>query len=887
MDLSPPPPPTEPTVHDGGGEPYVPIELYRSCMVRTWGILYYLFGLAWVFRALRLDDAAAERVRLAADQGPVVYVLRSRSLLDYLALNEVLRRRRLPLAEYSMAISMTPWMPFWEGLRLVRDKLKWIVRHGRPPSPIDVGYLGRTIASGKNAAVFLRPRMRWRDFFSPPAWPDPTPTLLDAQRESARPVRLVPVVVLWRRRPEQAGSITLKALIGAEDEGRWLWKLLGVATGVREARVQIGEPVNLQEYQSRTAELPPATQARQLRVLLRRFLWREAQLVRGPAIRSPRLTRRRVLGSPRVTRLIEQEALATRRPISAVQTEVLKVYDRMAARFSYTVVRLARRPAVWLFSRVYDGFDVPAEDVEQVRAAMRDGVCVLVPCHKSHVDYIVLSTVLHENDLVMPHVIAGDNLSFFPLGWLLRRFGAVFIKRSFTGERIFPTVFQSYLTTLFRDGQTVEFFIEGGRSRTGKLLPPKLGVLGATVDAGLEARLGRGSLGEVTYLPVAITYEQLAEEGPYARELSGAGKRPESAADLLRALKVLGRRQGRVHLRIGEPLPLSGFITEQGEPWEDLGRERRREALRVLGERLMHRINTKLVVTPTGLVSMALLAQRRPALPLAELHDRVARLHSLLVAAGAEPSGRLQSFDRARDEALAQLRQKGLIEIIDGPEPVLRLIPERRVILDVYKNGALHFLVPASLLAAELRARKAEAFTATSLRDSLRLQLFLLRYELITDPAADERSLEAEGLRLLTEAGAIVSDPEAGEGAYRVVSPERVGELAELTHPLLESLYLTARALLRLDGRDLDERALEREVLKIGRQYLAVQDVRRPEAVSAANIKNGLKAYAEDGVLRFRHGGGVSVNPEAALRSVEELRRLMALPPAGVDALTA
>jgi glycerol-3-phosphate O-acyltransferase len=400
--------------------------------------------------------------------------------------------------------------------------------------------------------------------------------------------------------------------------------------------------------------------------------------------------------------------------------------------------------------------------------------------------------------------------------------------------------------------------------------------------------LGRGSLGEVTYLPVAITYEQLAEEGPYARELSGAGKRPESAADLLRALKVLGRRQGRVHLRIGEPLPLSGFITEQGEPWEDLGRERRREALRVLGERLMHRINTKLVVTPTGLVSMALLAQRRPALPLAELHDRVARLHSLLVAAGAEPSGRLQSFDRARDEALAQLRQKGLIEIIDGPEPVLRLIPERRVILDVYKNGALHFLVPASLLAAELRARKAEQPSPPHpCGTRLRLQLFLLRYELITDPAADERSLEAEGLRLLTEAGAIVSDPEAGEGAYRVVSPERVGELAELTHPLLESLYLTARALLRLDGRDLDERALEREVLKIGRQYLAVQDVRRPEAVSAANIKNGLKAYAEDGVLRFRHGGGVSVNPEAALRSVEELRRLMALPPAGVDALTA
>lgn len=219
--------------------PYVPLSLYRSCMVRAWGFLWYLTLLYWVMKRLRLDDASAERVRQAAERGPVVYVLHTRSLLDYLALNEVLRRRRLPLADYGMGISMTPWMPLLEAVALMKDKIAWFFRHGRLPNPVDVGWLARRVAEGGNAAVFLRPRVGWREFFAPPPWPDGVAAVLEGQRAGRRPVQLLPVVVHWSRDPGRAWSPTLRALLRSEDDVGALPRLLGVLTGARQGVVQV------------------------------------------------------------------------------------------------------------------------------------------------------------------------------------------------------------------------------------------------------------------------------------------------------------------------------------------------------------------------------------------------------------------------------------------------------------------------------------------------------------------------------------------------------------------------------------------------------------------------------------------------------------------------
>ncbi|MCB9741683.1 MAG: 1-acyl-sn-glycerol-3-phosphate acyltransferase [Alphaproteobacteria bacterium] len=850
--------------------PYVPVELYRSAMVRQWGFVYYL--LFWFFfRKLKLVEPSGERVRLAANQGPVVYVLRTRSLLDYLALNEVLRANRLPLADYGMAIMMTWYMPFIEAVKLLRDKLAWFFRNGRLPNAVDVGWLSRLVAGGDHAAVFLRPRMRWRDFFQEPPWPDPVPALLEAQQRCARPVQLLPVVVIWNREPERARSSTLRALLGADENAGVFAKLLEVALGHRHALVQVGEAVDLAEYQERYADEDTERRSRRLSLLLRRYLWRERQVVRGPMVEGPRATRRAVLGSARVRRLIEDEALATQRSIASVSTQVLKEYDRMAARFSYRLVSLLAPVSPWFRESVYQGVDMRPEDLEAVRQAQRQGVCVLVPSHKSHVDYVLLSMMLHDNDIVIPHIIAGDNLSFFPMGPLLRRLGAVFIKRSFSGERVFPTLFQAYLSYLFRKGYTVEFFIEGGRSRTGKLLPPKLGVLGMTVESGIETRVGR-SLGEVTWLPVSITYERVPEEGPYARELAGREKEPEDFGAFLRALRILVRRQGRVFVRAGEPLQLSRFLEEQGAPWDELPRDDQREALRGLAERISHRINKGVVVVPTGLVALALMAHPRPGVPALALGERVRRFRDLMVSAGAELSLRAMDPEKALEVALKRFKGMKAIEALSGAEDtVYRIEADKRVTLDLYKNGVLHFLLSGSLVAAAIRARGEDQFAPEDLREDLRFQLFLLRDEFISNPSMDEVDWESRGLAQLELAGAIVAD----EAGWRVLDRARVAELAELTRNFLEGYYGALRAVVQLKDQDMSEKDRVKRMLAVGRQLLAMEELRRAESVSSVLYKNALRTFQEDGLVRPRAGGGLTVDGESARATVASLRRLM------------
>jgi len=849
-------------------------------MLRRFGPLFYLLGFWFFFRRLKMTDPSAERVRLAASRGPVVYILRTRSRADYLALNEVLRRRRLPLASFGNAVSTLPFMPLYEAARRYLQRGMATLRRGRLPEPIGSGFLTHLVASGSHAAIFLRHPSDWRDLIRRPDRPDPMAALLQAQALSPRPIQLLPVVVVWRRAPERALHETTRALLGTEGDPGNLGKLMGMAFGHRSAMVQIGEPVDLAEYSARFFEEPQRRQAKRLRLLMRRYCYREQQLVRGPRLKSPRWTRRLVLGSARVRALVDAQVEETGRRREVVRQQIEKTYDHMAARFTYPAVMVARHVARQLLDRIYSGVDIREDDVEAIRQAQREGTCVLVPSHKSHVDYLLLSTVLDARDLMIPHIVAGENLSFFPVGALFRRLGAFFIRRSFRDDPVFPTLFQSYLTHLFRDGYTVEFFIEGGRSRTGKLLPAKLGVLGYTVEAGLEARVGR-SLDEVSWLPVAITYEQVAEEGPYARELAGEEKKAESLAEVVRAGGILSKRFGRVYVRCGPPVRLSALLESLDRPWEEMDRGHRREALHRLGEQIMHAIGQGMVVLPTGLVSMALLAQSEPSVDAGALAARVERFRALLERAGAEPSHSLAHPGAAAREALGRFLRNKLVEkVVDplGETTSFKVVADRRVTLEYYKNTILHFAALPSLVAAQLRAAAAAsrapvALTAQDLLPDFRFQLFLLRFEFTFDPSLDESAHLERALDALAAYGAI---RRGSEGAALVEDLPRLSEVAELTLNFLESYYAALRGLQVLQARDLDMKQLAGELQGVARQLLAVQDISRPEATSLANLKNAARAFREEQLFQLRSGGaGLEIDAVAQAEYLGRLRRLI------------
>jgi len=822
-------------------------------MLPVQGPLYWLSGLPLFFRRLRMEDHSAERVRRAAERGPIVYALHTRSHVDWLALKSVLSERRLPLPAFTADFDARRWFPFGMLSRLFG---------GADPGGPEL--LPNFVASGQATCVFMGTPWDVRELIglAPPV-DDVVPHLVAAQARSERPIQVLPVVVIWDRSPEPARTEVGRFLLGTEDQPGVAGKLFALASSQGEPLVQVGEPVSLPEWTARFADEPPTKRDRRLRLVLRRFLYRESRVVRGPRARPRGFVRRQVLESREVRELIVREAQATNRPPEEVLRRVTRAFDKIAARFSFPVVRFAGWACLQIWNRIYSGIDVREEDLGRIRSALRDGTPVLVPCHRSHLDYLLISSLLLSKDIVIPHIVAGDNLSFFPLGTFFRLCGAFFVKRSFQGDRIFPVVFERYLRELVHMEVPVEFFIEGGRSRTGKLLPPKLGVLGMVMDAAVEAREGRA----VNFLPIYVGYEQIAEERAYARELAGASKEKESVGQLAKAAGVLRERYGKVYLRVGEPIAASS-VGRQPE-WKQLPKPKRDEALMGLGERILHRINGQAVLLPTSLVALAILAHSRRGVRRAELRARVERLRAFLRVSGVQEGGGVSHVDGVLDEAIARfLRGRMLTQVQEGLETVYIVDPERRVTMEYYKNAVLHAFAPAAYFAAAVRALGTDEVQRDEVSRLFATQQFLLRYEFVLDPDADGAELERRAVAALVAYGAL----EEREGGLHVTERTRVGEIANLTANFLESyllLLLTCR-----DGRS-TWKSLPNDTLTRGRAMLAADELVRPESLNLVNLQNAAKAFREDGVIRVSGDGPVSMDEAAAASYFADLNVLL------------
>lgn len=833
---------------------------YRSGMLRSFGPLYYLGGIPWFFRHLRMEDHSVERIQRAAALGPVVYVLHTRSMVDWLALNRVLLDRGLPLPMFTNGVDGTRWMPVPDAWRATRRRLG----EPAPADPLASGWLSRLIATQKPVCLFLAPQRDLRDLVVRRDEPDPLPALMAAQGLTGQPIQVVPIVVIWDRAPAAARTEVGRFLLGTADNPGWLGKLFTLATSAGDALVQAGEPIALPEYIHRYAAEPEHRRLRGIRLALRRYLYREARVVRGPRSRPFAQVRRTVLESREIADLVRREAAATDQAPEALRRKVAATYDKLAARFSFRITRMAAAATRFIWNRIYSGIDVRPEDLDRIRSALRDGTPVLVPAHRSHLDYLLISSLLFDSDIVIPHIVAGENLSFWPLGAIFRGCGAFFIKRSFSGDRIFPVVFERYLRELMHMEVPVEFFIEGGRSRTGKLLPPKLGVMGMVVDAASDARADR----EVTFLPIYIGYEQIAEERVYARELSGAKKQKESVQQVVKAGKVLFQRYGKVYLRVGDPLTAREICGP--DDWTTLPRPRRQERLMAAAERLMYRINREALALPTSLVALAILAHDRRGLRHADLRQRVERLRAFLATAGVREGGGVEHVDAILDEALQRfLAGKMLLAIEEAGERVYSIVPERRTTLEYYKNAVLHAFAPAAYYAAAVRALRSAEVDVTEVSRLFTVQQFLLRYEFMLDPDADLGELERRAVAALVSYGALRTEGER----ILVADPLRVSEIANLTANLLESYLLVLRT---SHGRGaVDGKELARVCLAHGKALLAVGEIVRSEALNLQNLENAVRALREDGVL---HGEGrVTLVEETAGSYREDLSLLLQL----------
>src|SRR6185503_8517229 len=319
------------------------------------------------------------------------------------------------------------------------------------------------------------------------------------------------------------------------------------------------------------------------------FLYREERVVSGPTLLPRRLVRRTVLRDGELARLVRRMSAERAVRRGRIWREARGYFDEIAANYNGFYFGIIEAVFKRIWPRVSSGLEIIG--LEKVAECVGEHPVVLVPCHRSHFDYLIISYIFHENYLSPPHIAAGKNLSFWPLGPLFRGAGAYFLRRTFDDNELYKMVFRKYVAFLIREGYTQEFFIEGGRSRTGKLLPPKLGLLSMMVNAFVQ-----GVRRDLYLVPVSIHYGRIPEEEAYRREVAGEEKEPESLGALLRARSVLTRRYGTVYVNFADPISLNGALGPQRERFLDGSgdppvEEEKKRFIQRLGFRLLREVN--------------------------------------------------------------------------------------------------------------------------------------------------------------------------------------------------------------------------------------------------------------------------------------------------------
>ncbi len=596
------------------------------------------------------------------DPRPVCYVLEDYGLSNALILDKACRQAGLP----------SPLVPL-------------------PGDP-----LGRRRAyvalSRRNAAPLIpdqRPAARTHS--------DSLARLLQAHRaDPALDVRLVPVSIFVGRAPDRhSGWFSVLFSENWAIVGRFR-RLLALLLNGRDTLVRFADPISLRET---VAEgLPPERTVRKLQRVLRAHFRRIRAAIIGPDLSTRRLLVDKVLAVETVREAIADQARRDgTRPAEAWKKAHAYAWE-IAADYSHPVVRSASFILTPVWNKIYRG--VLVHHLDKLKEAAPGHEVVYVPCHRSHMDYLLLSYLLYERGIVPPHIAAGINLNLPVVGTILRKGGAFFMRRSFRGNPLYSAVFTEYVAQLVSGGYSLEYFIEGGRSRTGRLLQPKGGMIAMTVRAYL-----RQPTRPVLFQPVYIGYEKLMEGNSYLDELSGKPKEKESIWSLLWGIpKVLRQNFGQVVVNFGEPIRLGEVLAEHAPGWdgrplqEDEKPSWLADTVDVLAQKIQVHVNGAADVNPINLLALAILSTPKHAMGERDLLAQIGLAKTLLEE--MPYSDRTTVTPHTPEEIIAHGEEIGVLQRIPHPlGDVLGVDGDTAVLLSYFRNNVVHLFTASSWIA--------------------------------------------------------------------------------------------------------------------------------------------------------------------------------------------
>ncbi|MBL4611342.1 glycerol-3-phosphate 1-O-acyltransferase PlsB [Halopseudomonas sp.] len=684
-------------------------------------------------------------------------------------------------------------------------------------------------------------------------------------------VQLVPVSVFWGQSPDvESSALKLLFAYNWTVTGR-LRKLLAIVLHGRKIRVHFGRSLSLRELVHE--DLGSERNLRRINRLLRVHFRQQRGAVVGPDLSHRRTLLKGLLQSPQVKHAIAQEAQERDIHIAKAHKEAARYANEIASDFTYSIIRFLEVVLSWFWNKLYDGIRI--NHIERVQHIAPGNEIIYVPCHRSHIDYLLLSYVLFQNNLTPPHIAAGINLDMPVVGSILRRGGAFFMRRTFRGNQLYTAVFNEYLHTLFSRGFPTEYFIEGGRSRTGRTLNPKAGMLSITLRSYL-----RSSRRPIVFVPVYIGYERVLEGRTYLGELRGQEKKKESFFDLFRVLSALKLRFGRVAVNFGEPVPLNGFLGRVQPGWrqQSYGPDYRPTWLPAatdqLASTLASAINAACDVNPVNLIALSMLSTTRLALDEPALLRVLQSYSTLLRRVPYSTSVTLPEMDGA--ELIHYVESMGMIgRQSDALGEILYLDEPQAVLMTYYRNNVLHLVALPALIACLFlnnarMSREQIIRLVTAIYPYLQGELFLKWHteELPEVIGTWIDGLVAEGL--LQDTADQIVRPDTSSGEFVLLTL-----LARSILQTLERFYMASALLFSNPNGSLTAEELEALCSVMAQRLSILHGLNAPEFFDKTLFRQFIQRLNEMQVLTRDEQGLLSYSPDMEDIAENTARRVL------------
>ncbi len=804
------------------------------------------------YSGIRIDQDQIDQISQIPPNAIVIYVGKFRSNFEYLFYHTRYGSLHLPVPEIWMDHNVLIWQRLSRVLRTILTHTNQAVLNRSILTAFKSGFIKRALTGGHAGIVSLVGKRGFDRWFVHTKT-DPFTYLISLQREIDHPIILIPQLQFYDRKPAGRKLPLIDILFGSRHKPGKFRRLVTMIRKPGKVFVEIAGPLNLKEWMSEPAQWQHKDD--HLALLLRRKLLRRInrhrQSITGPIIKFHEELREHILTNERLQDFMRNHAEKKALPIYKVRKQASGYVDEIAARYSPAFISAVAPIAGWLIQTMFYEITVNKEIFLHLKAAARRGPLIFVPCHKSHMDYLILPYILYMNNLPAPHIVAGKNMFFPPFGTIARAGGGFSIRRSFRGAAFYAKVFSEYVHKLLEEGFNIKIYIEGTRSRSGKLLIPKLGFLSILLNA-----YKNNACKEMSFVPIFIGYDRVLEEKSYLHEQEGGDKKPESIWQVIRARKFLKKRWGRVSIRINQPVSLSRLEADHPQPIAEMSSKKLNTFCRELGFRLINAIDRSSIVTPYAVVAAALLNIEQERIPYKRLIDDINTYLNYLNIREVEIADDLTVDPGfAVDQVITDYIHRGYIERMKGSkqtpvaDEIFKIVTNKRPNLDFYKNNCITFFIPAAITALTVLRHDAFQFSSTDLHTHYTEIQSMFKNEFAYDLDKTSDFYVRKCLKAFINEAIVIPHPTMPD-TYNLTSAgfRKLKGFSGFLKPYLESYLVVLTVLSKGSQINANPKKQLKKTISRGNRMYRRKTITLKESLSQTNFSNAIALFKAKGI---------------------------------------